>query len=63
MAARPRFDPTRRFVAALDLRFGGKLIYKGKPFPKGGLRRGQLKMMYDSRRINYRPEPERAPAT
>lgn len=52
MAARPRFDPNRPFVAALDLTWKGRLIPRGGRFPKAECRRGQLKIMYESRRLN-----------
>jgi hypothetical protein len=58
VAVRPRFDPKRDFVAARGFTFAGVQCAAGDPFDKEAATSQRLKMLYDSRKINFAPEKE-----
>jgi hypothetical protein len=56
VAVRPRFDPSREFVAARGFTFAGTTHGSGDPFDKAAATPSRLAMLYESRMINFAPE-------
>lgn len=56
MAVRPRFDPSREFVAARGFTFAGVGYAAGDAFAKAASSPHKLAAMYDSRKINFAPD-------
>lgn len=61
MQLRPRFDPSREFIAARGFVYLGTPYEPGDPFPTDGLNARQLERQYDARAINFAP-PRPKPA-
>lgn len=53
MPVRPPFDPSREFVGARDFTFLGHEMALGTPFPKKEATERQLRLLYDSRMVNF----------
>ena len=60
MAVRPRFDPSREFVAARGFTFAGIEHGAGDPFDKAASTPSRLAMLYESRMLNFAPDVAKA---